>query len=220
MARIIVATIIRVNRICQQDATISRLLNKELLLQNVSHAKSLIKLACSPITGYFGPYQLPTLCTTISTRYYVYLVCLAYDNRLDHFFLSNSLPLKKKRNNIIVRIPSKISWASMQISIIETEFKDPSNDTQIARMKFEQAAINFLLHRWRANYPYDSNTYPKQIFRHLRSFHRDMRNSSSILARGYKLCGNGTAPLHCYEKPGISRANNSLALVEVHGYCA
>lgn len=56
MARIIVATIIRVNRICQQDATISRLLNKELLLQNVSHAKSLIKLACSPITGYFGPY--------------------------------------------------------------------------------------------------------------------------------------------------------------------
>lgn len=159
MARIIVATIIRVNRICQQDATISRLLNKELLLQNVSHAKSLIKLACSPITGYFGPYQLPTLCTTISTRYYVYLVCLAYDNRLDHFFLSNSLPLEKKRNNIIVRIPSKISWASMQISIIETEFKDPSNDTQIARMKFEQAAINFLLRRWRANYPYDSNTY-------------------------------------------------------------
>lgn len=35
----------------------------------------------------------------------------------------------------------------MQISIIETEFKDPSNDTQIARMKFEQAAINFLLRR-------------------------------------------------------------------------
>lgn len=52
MARIIVGTIIRVNRICQQDATISRLLNKELLFQNVSHAKSLIKLACSPITGY------------------------------------------------------------------------------------------------------------------------------------------------------------------------
>lgn len=73
---IIVGTIIRVNRICQQDATISRLLNKELLFQNVSHAKSLIKLACSPITGYFGPYQLPTLSTPISTRYYVYSACL------------------------------------------------------------------------------------------------------------------------------------------------
>lgn len=55
----------------------------------------------------------------------------------------------------------------MQISIIEMKFKDLLNDvhtyiyrfifliyfkhnqraTQIARMKFEQAAINFLLHR-------------------------------------------------------------------------
>ena len=64
-ARIIVGTIIRANRICQQDATISRLLNKELLFHGVSHAKSLIKLACSPITGYFGPYQVSALCTIL-----------------------------------------------------------------------------------------------------------------------------------------------------------
>lgn len=70
----------------------------------------------------------------------------------------------KKENRYLFEFPLKIS---IQISIIEMKFKDLLNDVhtyiyrfifliyfkhnqraiQIARMKFEQAAINFLLHR-------------------------------------------------------------------------
>lgn len=79
-------------------------------------------------------------------------------------FLSNNLPLERKEKRYLFEFPLKIS---IQISIIEMKFKDLLNDvhtyiyrfifliyfkhnqraTQIARMKFEQAAINFLLHR-------------------------------------------------------------------------
>lgn len=154
-------------------------------------------------------------------------------------FLSNNLPLEKKEKRYLFEFPLKIS---IQISIIEMKFKDLLNDvhtyiyrfifliyfkhnqraTQIARMKFEQAAINFLLHRWRTNYPYDSNattahtrTYiyiPNKFSATYDLFTCDTRDSSSILAREYKLCGNGTAPLHCYEKPGISRAKQFISI--------
>lgn len=42
-----------INLIRRQDATISGLLNKELLFRTVSRVKSLTKLL-SPITGYLG----------------------------------------------------------------------------------------------------------------------------------------------------------------------
>lgn len=163
-------------------------------------------------------------------------------------FLSNNLPLERKEKRYLFEFPLKIS---IQISIIEMKFKDLLNDvhtyiyrfifliyfkhnqraTQIARMKFEQAAINFLLHRWRTNYPYDSNAttahtrtyiYIFQInFPPLTIFSPATRAIHLPFWRENISCAEMERLLYIVTKSPVSRArNNSLALVEVHGYCA